>query len=486
MISLDELGKHNKKEDCWIAVEGQVYNVTNFLESHPGGPSVILKVAGTDATKHFLKFHPTSVTRLLDDSEKLGPLDGPTAQEEELSPEDKQLVANSNAKPSLGEIYNLYDFEEVARHTLNRTGWYYYSSGADDEMTLRENHRAYQRIWFRPRILIDVANVDFSTKFFGTDNKAPFYITATALAKLGHPEGETALTKAAHRAGITQMLSTLSSCSIDEVAAVAQPHQPIWMQVYVNADRKVTANFIRHAEGLGVRGFFVTVDAPQLGRREKDMRSKYDEDLADVQGEGGEADRSQGAARAISSFIDPGLSWKDVPFLRSLTKKPLVLKGVQRWEDAVRAAELGLDGVVLSNHGGRQLDFARSGIEVLAEVMPELKKRGLHIEVYVDGGIRRGTDIVKALCLGAKGVGIGRPFLYALSTYGEEGVIRAINLLKDEIEMNMRLIGAQKVSDLNPSFVDTRNLSIHDSNPVDFAYEGVYERLSKPAFKNKL
>lgn len=485
MISLDELGKHKQENDCWIAVDGQVYNVTNFLDRHPGGPNVILKVAGTDATKQFLKFHPTSVTRLLEESEKLGSLDAPAAEQEELSPEEQQLVANSESKPSLGEIYNLYDFEEIARHTLNRTGWYYYSSGADDEMTLRENHRAYQRIWFRPRILVDVAKIDFSSNFFGKYTAAPFYITATALAKLGHPEGETILTKAAHRTGITQMLSTLSSCSIDEVAAAASPGQPLWQQVYVNADRKVTADFIRHSESLGVCGFFVTVDAPQLGRREKDMRSKYDADLADVQGEG-EADRSQGAARAISSFIDPSLSWKDIPFLRATTKKPLVIKGVQRWEDAVKAAEVGLDGVVLSNHGGRQLDFARSSIEVLAEVMTELKKRNLEIEVYIDGGIRRGTDIVKALCLGAKGVGIGRPFLYALSTYGEEGVVKAINLLKDEIEMNMRLLGAQKITDLDRSLVDTRNLSIHDSNPADFAYEGVYERLSKATLKNKL
>lgn len=181
-------------------------------------------------------------------------------------------------------------------------------------------------------------------------------------------------------------------------------------------------------------------------------------------------DRSQGAARAISSFIDPSLSWKDIPWFLSVTKMPILLKGVQRVEDVIRAIEVGVQGVVLSNHGGRQLDFARSGIEILAEVMPVLRERNWQdrIEIYIDGGIRRSTDIIKALCLGATGVGIGRPFLYAMSAYGLPGVDRAMQLLKDEMEMSMRLIGCSKVDQLNPTLVDTRGLSMHSTSvPAD-------------------
>jgi L-lactate dehydrogenase (cytochrome) len=241
---------------------------------------------------------------------------------------------------------------------------------------------------------------------------------------------------------------------------------------------------VQHAEARGCKGLFITVDAPQLGRREKDMRSKFSDAGSSLQS--GEAvDRSQGAARAISSFIDPSLSWKDIPWFRSITKMPIVLKGVQRVEDVLRAIDCGLQGVVLSNHGGRQLDTARSGVEVLAEVMPVLRAQGLEgaLEIYVDGGARRATDVIKALCLGARGVGIGRPFLYAMSAYGTEGVVRAMQLLRDEMEMGMRLVGAASVAELSPGMVDARGLISHghvQTVPADALGQRVYEALSGP------
>lgn len=311
---------------------------------------------------------------------------------------------------------------------MKKTAWAYYSSGADDEITLRENHNAFQRIWFRPRILINVEHVDYRTTMLGTPVSMPIYITATALGKLGHPEGEVVLTRAAKTHDVIQMIPTLASCSLDEIVDAAEEGQVQWMQLYVNKDREITKRYVQHAEKRGVKGLFITVDAPQLGRREKDMRSKYDEGAAKVQTDEKSVDRSQGAARAISSFIDPGLCWDDIEWFKSITKMPIILKGVQRGEDVLKAVEYGLQGVVLSNHGGRQLDYARSGIEVLVEVMDALKKKGWQdkLEVYVDGGVRRATDIIKAVCLGAKGVGIGRPFLYAMSSYGQQGVERAL------------------------------------------------------------
>lgn len=351
---------------------------------------------------------------------------------------------------------------------------------------MRENHNAFHRIWFRPQILVDVEKIDFSTKMLGCKTDVPFYVTATALGKLGHPEGEVVLTRASRTHNVIQMIPTLASCSFDEIVDAKEGDQVQWLQLYVNKDRAITKKIVQHAESRGCKGLFITVDAPQLGRREKDMRSKFDDPGSNVQS-GTETDKSQGAARAISSFIDPSLSWKDIPWFQSITKMPIILKGVQRVDDVLRAVNMGVDGVVLSNHGGRQLDFAPSGVEVLAEVMPILRERGLDkkIEIFIDGGVRRATDILKALCLGATGVGIGRPFLYAMSGYGQEGVERAMQLLKDEMEMNMRLIGAPTVADLHAGLVDTRSLTQHTTLPSDALSLTVYDPLVSPPQRPK-
>jgi len=225
--------------------------------------------------------------------------------------------------------------------------------------------------------------------------------------------------------------------------------------------------YVKKLEEAGVKALFVTVDAPQLGRREKDMRNKYTQQGSDVQGDDeddGEVDRSQGATRAISSFIDPGLCWDDIPWFKSITKMKILLKGVQCGEDAVMAFKQGLNGCVLSNHGGRQLDTCRSGIEVLPEVMEALKEAGATKEtfpVFVDGGIRRGADIFKAVALGAAGCGVGRPVLYSLASYGEKGIVRMVNMLQDELLMVMRLSGTPNIPSITENHVITRNLADH-------------------------
>lgn len=351
--------------------------------------------------------------------------------------------------PRLEEMYNSFDFEcklrfftrtcfkselyflAVAKTVLKGDAWAYYSSGADDEIAVRENHNAFHRIYFRPRVMVNVKNIDMSTTMLGTKTSIPLYITATALGKLGHAEGEVCLTKAADKQNVIQMIPTLASCSFDEIVDAAAPNQTQWLQLYVNSNREVTEKFVRHAESRGMKGLFITADAPQLGntkmwgktrkftidiigRREKDMRMKYSqEDPDEIQRNDTEVNRDEGAARAISSFIDPALCWDDIAWFRSITKMPILIKGVQTAEDAVLAAKYGCQGIVLSNHGGRQLDFAPSAIEILAETMDALKRENLdkNFEVYIDGGIRRGSDIFKAIALGAKGVGIGRPFL---------------------------------------------------------------------------
>lgn len=505
-----QVEKHNNKDDCWVIVHGRAYDVTEFLPEHPGGSKIILKYAGKDATEEFEPIHPPdTLDKYLPKAKHLGEVDMNTVKQEEKEedPDEKDRQERIKNMPILEQCYNLMDFEAVARRVMKKTAWAYYSSGADDEIvsllaslilsmaasltpvfqTMRENHSAFHKIWFRPRVLVDVENVDTSTTMLGTKVDMPYYVTATALGKLGHPEGEVILTRGAHKHNVIQMIPTLASCSFDEIMDAAQDAQVQWLQLYVNKDRAVTKRIVEHAEKRGCKGLFITVDAPQLGRREKDMRSKFDDVGSSVQStSGSEVDRSQGAARAISSFIDPSLSWKDIPWFLSITKMPIILKGVQCVEDVLRAIEAGVHGVVLSNHGGRQLDFARSGVEVLAEVMPVLRARGWQdrIEIYIDGGVRRATDIIKALCLGAKGVGIGRPFLYAMSAYGLPGVDRAMQLLQDEMEMNMRLIGAANIQDLNPTLLDTRGLSMHTATvPGDTLSLNVYDPLVGPQQK---
>ncbi|MCJ1297824.1 hypothetical protein MMC08_000612 [Hypocenomyce scalaris] len=489
----DEVAKHNNKKDCWVIIHGRAYDVTEFMPEHPGGPNIILKFAGKDATETYEPIHPPdTLDKYLDKSKHLGEVDLSTVKQDqkEEDPDEQGRQERIKRMPILEQCYNLMDFEAVARRVMKRTAWAYYSSGADDEITMRENHSAFHKIWFRPRILVDVQKIDLTTTMLGTKVDIPFYVTATALGKLGNPEGEVILTRGAKKHNVVQMIPTLASCSFDEIVDAKEGDQVQWLQLYVNKDREITKRIVQHAEKRGVKALFITVDAPQLGRREKDMRSKFSDVGSNVQDTGGDnVDRSQGAARAISSFIDPALSWKDIPWFQSITKMPIILKGVQRVEDVIRAIEVGVQGVVLSNHGGRQLDFARSGIEVLAEVMPVLRERGWEnrIEIFVDGGIRRATDIIKALCLGANGVGIGRPFLFAMSAYGLPGVDRAMQLLKDEMEMNMRLIGCSSIDQLNPTLVDTRGLSLHSTTvPADTLGLNVYDALAGPQEKSKL
>ncbi|KAL7277781.1 hypothetical protein ACG7TL_008724 [Trametes sanguinea] len=472
-------------------------NADSQHTEHPGGSKIILKYAGKDATindqhtwnrEAYEPIHPPdAITTNLPPSKHLGAIDESTLVKavKEVTEDEKRRQALIAARPPLDNILNMHDFESVARMVLPDKAWAYYSSASDDEITLRENRMAYQsttpteahlygviRVWFRPRILRDVSSVDWSTTILGQKSSLPLYISATALGKLGHPDGELCLTRAAANHGVIQM-------PVDS-------HQ---YGSYVNRDREITKKYVQHAERRGVKGLFITVDAPQLGRREKDMRMKFvDDDAgAEVQ-KGQDVKKDQGVARAISSFIDPSLSWRDIPWFRSITKMPIILKGIATGEDAVIAYEAGVQGIVLSNHGGRQLDTARSGLEVLVEVTAALRKRGYFpdpkFEIYVDGGVRRASDVLKAIALGAKAVGVGRPFLYAFCAYGQEGVERAIQLFRDEFEMNMRLLGARTIDEIVPEMVDASSLSAHTVlTPDDKLFSETYQPLSLAKFR---
>ncbi|CCC70077.1 hypothetical protein NCAS_0D04960 [Naumovozyma castellii] len=368
--------------------------------------------------------------------------------------------------PALDKVFNLYDFELIASETLPKQVYAYYSSSADDEVSYRENHNSFHNIFFKPKILVDVTDIDLTTEILGSKLQVPFYVSATALCGLGNPSGgELDIVKGCAAVNVPQMISTFSSFSLDEIAAArVDDNQVQWFQLYVNSDRKISEDLIKKAEQLGIKALFVTVDAPQAGNRERDARFKFcankDNGPQIMEKTSVEKKTTNGTARTLSKLIDTSLTWKDIENFKKFTTLPIILKGVQRVDDAIKAAEIGCRGIVLTNHGGRQLDFSRPPIEVLAETMPELRARGLdkNFDVLIDGGIRRGTDILKALCLGAKGCGIASPYLFANSCYGKEGVEKVTDLLIKELLLSMRLLGVTKLADLNPDFLDLNGL----------------------------
>ena len=503
-ITMQEVEGHNTPDDCWVVINGKVYDLSLFQKQHPGGSKIITDNAGKDVSNLFNDVHPEDIVqRLLSPEACIGVIDESTvdperhivAGEEKAPPRGGQQRSTPNGtydrltkawiKPPLEAMMNTFDFESVASYTMTEEGWGYYSSGADDEITLRENHTAFQRIWFKPRILVNVKDIDMTTSILGVKSSFPLYFSATALGKLADEAGELAISRAAANTGVIYMLPTLSSYTLDEMLEVCQPGQIQFGQLYVNAKRERTKEYVQRLENGGAKALFVTVDAPQLGRREKDMRNKFTKN-ADVQ-KGEDVNRSEGVARAISEFIDPSLCWDDITWIKSITQLPIILKGVGCGLDTVMAYQMGCAGVVLSNHGGRQLDTARSGIEILPEAIAALNQHDSdwrsRFEVYVDGGIRRGSDIFKALALGATAVGIGRPVLYSLAAYGQAGVEKMCTLFKEELTMVMRLMGTRTIADITEDHVLYDNLMTHvPAQAHDHLQFDTYEPL-RPATK---
>lgn len=484
-VTVEEVQNHSSLENgVWIVLNGEVYDLTDFLTRHPGGAKIIMKYAGKDALAIFNKFHARNfVEKYLSPENHLGPLIGEMEVAADIteSEDDEERLEYLANMPPISQVFNLSDFEYISLKILPPTAWYYYSSGSDDEVTLRENHNAFSRIFFKPRVLVDVTNVDISTEMLGAETDTPFYCSAAAQAKLGHPDGELSIARGCGKENVIQMISNFSSYPLEDIVGEATEDQTQWFQLYVTEDKTQAHESIDACNKNGVRAIFVTVDTPELGRREKDMKFRAQIELAmDLD----DSDDSLGSSVVYGK--DTGVTWKDITDFLSKTDLPIVLKGVQSVEDVVLAAENGIKAVVISNHGGRQLDYARAPIEVLADSMPVLRSKGLHdkIEIYIDGGVRRGSDVIKCLALGAKGVGLGRVFLYANAAYGEQGVRKAIELLKEEIRLDMRLLGVSKIEELGPQHLDLRNLYSR-SAPSDHLYNLNYEPLSPVRFKHE-
>ncbi|MBD1922834.1 alpha-hydroxy-acid oxidizing protein [Microcoleus sp. FACHB-831] len=357
---------------------------------------------------------------------------------------------------------NLFEYETLATQHLSPMARDYYASGAWDEITLRDNRAAFERYKLRPRMLVNVSQRDLSTTILGNRIEMPILIAPMAFQCLAHPEGELATARIAAKLKTVMVLSTLATKSLEEVSSVREQGNnnisPQWFQLYVHKDRGLTKALVQRAYTAGYQAICLTVDAPILGQREKDKRNQFvlppGMELANLAMlKDLEIPYKSGESGLFSYFleqINPATTWQDLEWLQSLSPLPLVVKGILRGDDARKAVECGAKAVIVSNHGGRQLDGAIASIDALSEVVAEV---GIEIEVLMDGGIRRGTDILKALALGAKAVLLGRPILWGLALGGEAGIQHVLELLRDELDSAIALSGCAKLQDIDPSLV---------------------------------
>lgn len=349
---------------------------------------------------------------------------------------------------------NMAEFEAAAQKVLPAAVWDYIAGGAGDESTVAENREGFRRLRLRPRVLVDVDVRDQSTSVLGQPIALPVLVGPTSHQRMVHPDAELATARAAAAMGTIAVFGTGTHYSIDEIAAVTDG--PLWFQLYTVTSRDVTARLIERAEAAGYTALVLTVDASHRTRRERDMRNQFrlpaDVELRTLVGIGLEDHMLQPGGAGMDAFIATltplAMTWADIAWLRSVTRMPIILKGILTGEDAALAVEHGVDAVIVSNHGGRQLDGVIASIDALPEVVEQVAGR---LDVLVDGGIRRGTDVIKALALGAKAVLIGRPYVWGLASAGETGVRQVLDLLRDEIDCAMAQLGRPNIAAIDRS-----------------------------------
>ncbi len=352
---------------------------------------------------------------------------------------------------------NIAEYEALARERMGKEAFDYVAGGAEDEVTLRENRAAFGRIRLLPRVLVDVSTVELSTRILGQTLEWPVLLAPAAFQTLAHAEGELATVRAAAASRTVMVVSTMTSFSLEEIATAAEG--PKWFQLYCYRDREVTQRLVERAEAAGYSAVCVTVDLARVGRRERDVRNEFQLPAAarpkNFEGLVDPSLLTDDSAfhEYVEQLVDPSLTWESVDWLRSITSLPVLLKGILTAEDARLAVEHAVDGIVVSNHGGRQLDGVPATIDCLSDVVAAVEEKA---EVLLDGGVRRGTDVVKALALGARAVLIGRPYVWGLAVDGEAGVAHVLAMLREEVEVAMALMGCPTVADITRDRVRIR------------------------------
>lgn len=409
------------------------------MSSHPGGAKIILKLAGKDATEEYDPIHPPGILEEeLKPEACLGTVDASTLPKEEPSAEPSEPA---QGPPPMEALLNLDEIEDVATKQVSKKAWAYYYSASDDKFSKHYNTEVYRSILLRPRVFVDCTKCDLDTSVLGHHLGIPIYVSPAAMARLGHPAGEAGIAEACRSFGAMQIISNNASMTPEQIVKDAAPDQVFGWQIYVQIDRKKSEAMLARINKLKAIKFIVlTLDAPVPGKREDDERNsvagasapvpsgvkaaeRTADDTPDVSGGSG------GVGQQLFAGTDPSLTWQDtLPWLAKHTDLPIVLKGLQTHEDAYLASlhTPQVKGIILSNHGGRAADTAPPAVHTLMEIRKYCPEVFDKVEVYVDGGIRRGTDVVKALCLGAKAVGIGRHALWGLAAGGVDGVRRTL------------------------------------------------------------
>ncbi|HKK73525.1 MAG TPA: alpha-hydroxy acid oxidase [Saprospiraceae bacterium] len=339
---------------------------------------------------------------------------------------------------------SINDLKEATRQQLSKAHYRYLAGGSDDQLTLRRNEQAFGLYQIRPRRLVDVRKIDLQCTLFGETWPRPFFMAPVGFQKLFAPQGALHTARACAQKNQLMLASTVTNVAYSEIAASFPRGKP-WFQLYPTTRRNITKQLIQQAERAGAKVLVITTDVPVLGNRGTNARPLIEE----IFGDDGQLANLPGYS-LYDSVHDPGMTWEIIPWIRSFSQMKIVLKGLMRFEDARLARQYGVDGIYISNHGARQLDSNLSTIECLEEIVAEV---GASLPVLIDGGFRRGTDILKALALGATAVGIGRPFLYGLSLGQESGIVRVIDILQEELHRNMQLAGVSSLGELDATFV---------------------------------
>jgi 4-hydroxymandelate oxidase len=340
------------------------------------------------------------------------------------------------------EPMNLFDYAALAEASLPAPLWDFIVDGAGDRITLAENRRAFDRRLIRPRMLADVSRIDMATTLLGAAVAAPIMIAPCGPHAGAHPHGEIATVEGAGRAGLCMVAGSGSNRTVEAIAAAAT--SPLWMQLYLFPERQRSEALVRRAEAAGCGAIVLTVDAPRFGRKERTLRTEDDFDWPES------ANLAGLPPPAVQPPRGAPATWADVDWLRTVTRLPIVLKGLLTAEDAVLAAGRGVEGIVVSNHGGRQLDGVVASLDALPEIVAVAGDR---CEIYLDGGVRRGTDVLKALALGARAVMIGRPALWGLAVGGADGVYDVLTMLKRELALAMALSGRPTLADIDADLI---------------------------------
>ncbi len=376
----------------------------------------------------------------------------------------------------LQRCFSIDDLKKAAKKSLPGVMFDYIEGGADDELAISRNRQSFQQYEFIPRILTDVSKIDLSSVIQNINSRLPIVIAPTAMTRMFHFQGEVAVAKAAKTRGIPYSLSTMSTCSIEDVAAVKP--EPGFFQIYVWKNKAMVEDFIKRCKLCGYQGLMLTVDLATPGNRERDLRNGHGDakrqkrnialgalktprwlfrlissppltlaNMVEHLPNGGHLGKT---IETVNQQFDASVNWEDAKLMCQQWQGKFLIKGIQSVADAIKAVEIGATGIVLSNHGGRQLDSTPPAMDILAEVRAQV---GDDIEILIDGGIRRGSDVIKAIALGATACLIGRPYLYGLAAGGEAGVVRALSILETEMETTMKLIGCDSVNKLDSSYI---------------------------------